>query len=75
MTEQEIEEGNKQIELHNKFCFMKKQLPYYKRFVPLSEAITYAMLSACLLALPSMLTVTTETICDPKFCSVIQETK
>lgn len=57
MTEQEIKEGNKQIEQHNKFCFMKKKLPMYKRIVPLRVPIMYAIVSGVLLALPTLLSV------------------
>ena len=52
MTEQEIESGNKKIELHNKFCFMKKQFPKYRKKVFLYEPIIYFMIAACLVALP-----------------------
>ena len=57
MTEQEIEISNKKIELHNKFCFMKKQIPKYKKLVPLSHFIVYAIVSAMFLAIPTFLTV------------------
>lgn len=57
MTEQEVEEGNQKIELHNKFCFMKKQLPMYKRIVPLRVPIMYAIISGVLICLPTMLSV------------------
>ena len=53
MTEQEVESGNEKIELHNKFCFMKKKLPKYKKIVSLSEAFVYIMIAACLLAMPT----------------------
>ena len=54
MTEQEVKESNKQIELYNKFCFMKKPLPKYKKIVPLRVAIMYFMISSVLLALPTL---------------------
>lgn len=57
MTEQEINEGNKKIEQHNKFCFMKKQLPKYKEIVPLSQVIVLFMVSGALLALPTLVSV------------------
>lgn len=57
MTEQQIKEGNKQIELHNKFCFMKTPLPMYKEIVPIVVPFSYAVISACLLALPTLLSV------------------
>ena len=55
MTEQEVENGNKKIELHNKFCFVKKQIPKYKKLVPLSHAIRYFIVSAIFFAIPLVL--------------------
>lgn len=53
MTDKEILEGNDKIEKHNKFCFMKKPMPLYKKAIPLSVPLTYAIVSFTLLALPS----------------------
>lgn len=52
MTEQKVKESNKQIELHNKFCFIKKPLPKYKKIAPLKLVIIYGMISGVFLSLP-----------------------
>lgn len=54
MTEQEVKEGNKQIKLYNKFCFMKKLLPKYKKIAPLKLVIIYGMISCVFLSLPTI---------------------
>ena len=71
MTEQEVESGNNKIELHNKFCFMKKKLPKYRKIVPLSEPLIYIMVTACLVALPVILGNTSSGIFMPSNQSAI----
>lgn len=75
MTEKEIDEENHKIYLHNKFCFMKKKIPYYKPIVPLTHSIVLFMVSACLFALPSLLKIGSEGVwsCAPNTCKVVNE--
>ena len=70
MTKQEVEEGNKQIELYNKFCFTKKPLPKYKKIVPLRVAIMYYIISCVFLSLPTIFSVNPPCMCfsSPEKC-------
>ena len=62
MNDTEIKEANHKIEKHNRFCFIKKTIPLYKEPVPISQIITYCILSAIFLALPSFITTTSASI-------------
>ena len=55
MEQLEIEQTNKKIELHNKFCFMKKEILLYRKSIPLYIPIFYAIISLVLFALPILI--------------------
>jgi hypothetical protein len=68
-------EGRGFTPCQDKFCFMKKQLPLYKRIVPLRVPIMYALISGMLLALPTILSTGYGCVMFPQNSSIMKTTE